>query len=297
MRIFRHRKSCNRGTESGQAYTEFLVLTLALVPLYLSIQLVGKYLDVKQKNIEAGRYAVWERAVFSDANAPWNNAGLERSKADADIAREVDERLFGHPLRPLSAPSGTSNEDTPLWQTHDQQPLLEPAGSRASTTIAEGRAPAGVLVVDQVAHDGLPLLGSAINAISDAIAALGEPIGCDGIGVDFESGLNLGAQNFVQAQVSTPLTLYFLEEPQDLTMTSNAGLLTNAWSAPSERVFRDRVDQLVFDEAVGCITVPAQVIGLASFGPNTALFGEALNAHPVEASVDSSVLLPDYVDD
>jgi len=61
-----------RRHSDGQALTETLVTLVALVPVFMLIPYLGKYLDVKHKTEDGARYALWERTVYSDPGASWN---------------------------------------------------------------------------------------------------------------------------------------------------------------------------------------------------------------------------------
>lgn len=52
--LFSNKISTN---ERGQAMTEFLIsASFVLVPLFLGISLLGKYIDIKHAGIQAARY-------------------------------------------------------------------------------------------------------------------------------------------------------------------------------------------------------------------------------------------------
>src|SRR5512147_2715603 len=74
----------------GQALVEFLIAaTLVLIPLFLIIPLLGKYMDLKATTIQAARYAAWERTVWF-GSADWPAA----QKDDIKIQREIQQRFF-----------------------------------------------------------------------------------------------------------------------------------------------------------------------------------------------------------
>ena len=57
--------SNNRQFQSGQAMTEFIIsASFFLVPLFLAMSLIAKYIDIKQANVQAARYQVWEYTVW-----------------------------------------------------------------------------------------------------------------------------------------------------------------------------------------------------------------------------------------
>jgi hypothetical protein len=109
--------------QHGQAITEFVVVCLLMVPLFLAVVYVGKYSDVKQTAIEASRYAVWERAVDPTS----------AHKSDAQIQQELEVRIVGNggrndgKLQSTDAAASTSTDDTaynPLWFDQGHKRML-----------------------------------------------------------------------------------------------------------------------------------------------------------------------------
>jgi len=301
--------------QNGSAATEFVISLVAFVPLFLSIPLLGKYADIKHKNIEASRYAVWERTIWSDEGARWNDD--EQSKSDAQIHLEMDRRLFSHPLQAMHHTDSSVN---PLWTNHLGESLLTDTGTGpdgrqqvSTSTLDEynptkhlsGLARADAEAVDAVAFNGLseiPVLGDlagllqdskALHAIDSGLSALG--IEC-GIGVNLNSGLDLGGDNFAKASVTTPAVNRIGGQEERLEFQASAAILSNAWSAPSEERFQERVDGLVPNQLVGCVTAPgALTFGLVGTkgGP---LFGEGRLSHSVGVAADTAVLPSAYVE-
>ena len=58
---------------AGQSAVEFLVLALALLPLFLLLPLLGKYLDLGHATEHAARYVAFESAIAGPA--AWNSIG------------------------------------------------------------------------------------------------------------------------------------------------------------------------------------------------------------------------------
>ena len=308
------RLACRSARQNGSAATEFVISLTVFVPLFLSIPLLGKYADIKHKNIEASRYAVWERTIWSDEGASWNDD--EESKSDEQIHLEMDRRLFSHPLQSMHHTDNTVN---PLWANHKGESLLANVGEgdqrqqASEATLDEynptqhlsGLARADAEVVDAIAFNGLsqiPVLGdltrllqdsTALHAIDSGLSALG--VDC-GIGVNLNSGLSLGGDNFAQASVTTPAVNRIGDQATRLEFEASAAILSNAWSAPSEDRFQERVDGLVPNQLVGCVTAP----GALTFGlvgrRGGALFGEGRLSHPVGVAADTAVLPDPYVE-
>jgi hypothetical protein len=112
-------------SHTGQAMVEFLIVsTLVLVPLFLAVPLLGKFLDLKSTAIQAARYAAWERTVWY-GGSDWS-AG---SKDDAMIQREIRQRFFSNTAtNKLQAGDGNmagwDGGPKPLWRDRAGNPML-----------------------------------------------------------------------------------------------------------------------------------------------------------------------------
>ena len=79
--------------QSGQAMTEFNITAMfLLVPLFLIIPLIGKYIDIRHSSVQTARTAAWERTVwFEQENWP-RDAGRAQFKSERDIERVATMR-------------------------------------------------------------------------------------------------------------------------------------------------------------------------------------------------------------
>lgn len=273
----------------GQAMTEFLISMAFFVPVFITVPLLGKYIDLKQNTISANRYAVWERTVWSDARAGWNDG--ENHKSDNSIGREIQWRFFGHPLQSVGASGATMNT---LWRDYKQRALLRTVNGNA---IGERASPVPKPGVDNVAYSGIPVLGGLASAASSVTSKLGSAIpGCAGLpGIDFSHGLNLGGRTYAVATVTATMS-DFTVSGGILDIQAKGAILSDAWAAPSdESALRKRIGNLVPEEIVGCTAVAgAKTFGLLSMGSYSFLFGEGLDADHIDTVASSNVLLPEY---
>ena len=136
----RNRPARASDVSRGGALTEFAVLTMIMVPMALSIPMIGNLIDLKQTAVQASRYAVWE-ATVDDGGLPPDN---------------VRARFFGEASAPIaSAPSAAGHNA--LWG----------AGGAAADGSA-GRRVAGDGLPER--FDGVSPEGFAID--EDSVAAL-----------------------------------------------------------------------------------------------------------------------------
>ncbi|MCG8379453.1 MAG: hypothetical protein MI865_08275, partial [Proteobacteria bacterium] len=147
--------------QSGQAMTESVIAaSFVLVPLFLLIPLLGKYIDLHQTAIQAARYEAWEYTVwYSDQNeVPLNavdNTGTQlRSPAIpvkniATLQAESRLRFFSREAHSRNAierdliGEGTWNisDANPFWQDHADNSLLANTTSINSTLVSNNNTP------------------------------------------------------------------------------------------------------------------------------------------------------------
>ncbi len=266
---------------------ETLISMVVFIPLFLSIPVLGKYMDIKQKALEATRYAAWERTIWAGDNGIGWGDGQVNIKSMQEVITEIDRRFYGHPLQGLDDSRQTEN---PLWGTRqggedirflgrrasDAQDTDNVTALRAELPRYESRPPgydAGI--VDAVANGG-DFGGGALDGIStNGIPGIGSD--CEVPGVDFDTGLFLGRSNRVNLMLETPIN-NVLGQP-DLVISTRAGILSNAWVVPrdSEDFYKTRVGRITASEPLSCFVA---IIGELSPGVDEPLFGEARRATP-----------------
>lgn len=95
-----------------------IVLCLVLVPLFLLVPVLGKYMHIRQLAQQATRAAAWEATSSPSYAIP----------STALVRPQLIERHFGATDAPISshAPTGTAERlDNPLLNTFSDQPLLQ----------------------------------------------------------------------------------------------------------------------------------------------------------------------------
>jgi hypothetical protein len=108
-----------RRSQGGQATTEFAVLALALVPLFILVPLIGKYIDLNQTAEQASRYVAFE-ASARNTRSSW--------KTDEELAVEVRRRFFSNSDAPVKTGDEAGNfaaHRNPVWSDHAGKPLLQ----------------------------------------------------------------------------------------------------------------------------------------------------------------------------
>jgi len=191
--------------QRGQAIVEFLVGALVLIPLFLLMPLIGKYLDIKQATIAASRKLAFECTV--------RYADCSNLNGNPSFADEIRMRFFAGDQSPVltndlpGQDAVQAGQGNPLWVDNRGRPLLEnysDVGIRADASDID---------------PGAGLVTSLLNA------------GPGTFGLDLKQGL-FDAR--VQAQLSkndggadflTQLDSLFLK------MQFHTAIMTNAWTA------------------------------------------------------------------
>lgn len=100
-----------KSRHSGQALTEFLIVTLfLLLPLFLALPLLSKMFEIQHRTQESARYMAWERTVWSKQSRPF--ATETALKSDDEMAAEVRSRLWLSPYERLSTDPGNQNKNS-----------------------------------------------------------------------------------------------------------------------------------------------------------------------------------------
>lgn len=315
--------------QCGAALTEFVIVMLFFTPVLIGMPLIAKYGDIKSKTIEASRYAAWERTVWSDRTARRNDGEREIFKTNDQIREEIDRRFFGNPVQGLHDQTASVNH---MWRTRDgelmlsadtaDEPMVTPRRTTLSlrhdnpTDMLPGRAQAAARAVDAVAFAFDPNdahFGTVVGAGEDGVfgdaesseflsGLTGGRLQCNPLGIDIRDGLNLGAKGFATADVTVLANDYMHgDAPERYAFQARSAVLGNAWSAPDEDVFGQRVDNMAIGDMAGCITLLGEGVGaLTSLGSGRFLFGEGMKANPVEdfnsSGSSHSRVLPRYLE-
>ena len=113
------RRVARRMRLQGQALTEFLVIAVALVPLFLLIPVIAKYQDIAHTTQMASRYSAFDSLVRNDSQ---NSA-----KSTSQLQDEVRRRFFSNSDAPIKtgdvAGDFKANQNL-FWRTPDDKPLI-----------------------------------------------------------------------------------------------------------------------------------------------------------------------------
>ena len=211
-----------RCTQRGQATTEFAVLALVLVPLFIAVPLVGKYIDMMQAAESASRYVAFEAAA-RNTSSTW--------KTDAELATEVRRRFFSTANAPVKTGDVVGEFPAfrnPLWSDHSGKPLLDNFGT---SVLAKGEV-------------------ASLNAIASAIYRSPLELSNDNL---YTATVDL---KFANVAGFAPF------DTINLSTSRRTVLLADAWTARNPAAIRDKIEDSVTMYPIGKIKEIIDVFGL-----------------------------------
>jgi hypothetical protein len=203
---FESRRAARR-CQCGQATTEFVVVCLALVPIFFLFPLVLKYLDLFRTTEEASRYVAFESTVHLP--------GTPQTKSDEQMSQEVARRFFSNTeaqIRTGEKPIDDTAHRLPLWSDNRGHALINDFKKSVSATSKvedfNWHAPTRFVWHDQ---------------------------------------MNLPEKNLVTGSVTVkpdnlPGLRYF--DKLDLQVTRKTAVLVDAWSGRDEQAAKDVVQRM-----------------------------------------------------
>lgn len=222
--------------QQGQAMIETLIVCLTvLVPLFLAIPLLGKYLDVRTAAVQSARYAAWERTVWYGGGAAsslgWfgaNNRWKANAKSDDEIRSEIATRILSRnsvgnvsndafsSINDKSA-SGFRNGGTlPLWTARDGSPMLAEYGD----------------VTGRVANQQSP---GSMNRVLTPIANFAATLGPFTLEMNgrYKANIDLGVKQFKYESQGGDYAAQqnFSPSREKWVFSESSTLVANGWSA------------------------------------------------------------------
>jgi len=258
----------HRNRQLGQSMTEFLFCaSFALVPLFLSISLLAKYIDIKQANIQASRYQAWEYTVwFANNSEPMTGfeAVNQPIKSTAFTQLETQRRFFTDPgtentTQAITATDGTlgwSNDiANPLWSDHLGIPLYSGVAGVSDSLQSSEDTPT-LPVVGDVMNIMFDVIDFAFSAIGDLMNLLGSSVGFTAINTEGYAKSNMSMEVAINPAFVNIATIHGSRGTSDeltggtLDFSTNASVLSDAWNAGG--------NEHVYNQAGG--TVPTTLL-------------------------------------
>lgn len=211
----------------GQALTEFLVVALALVPLFLLMPLIAKYQDIVHQTQMASRYVAFDAAARNE----WQNSW----KDPAQLAAEVRRRFFSNPDAPIKTNDTAGNFDANrnlFWRGPTNEPLIADFDADVAISFGEN-AGASQAAGFKASKDGDPFNKLGGSAASTNIA--------DQFSLK-AAGIFTGNVSVKLANTPAFLKSYQPFDKMDLSITRHTSVVVNGWDADSSQKVVDRID-------------------------------------------------------
>ena len=268
----------------GQAMAEFSVTAVfVLVPIFLLIPLVGKYIDLRHTAVQSARQAAWERTVWFERSASGVDTVPKASSApfrsDIEIERVAVNRVMGASGRGLDVGDWdvdlVEQDLNPLWRDHRGQQMVRLSDPEPVTALGTDRdlPTNGFLFFETVetVEDGingvLAYANAPIDAAESALSSIGLNVNLPSAPqIDIFSKYHLegfyaprteipindmpGVANFGQA--GGPF------ENLGLRMQGRAALIADGWTAEGSTQFAEWTDDYVPTKAIAPAFTPMQ---------------------------------------
>ncbi len=206
-----------RQQQGGQALTEFLVLALALTPLFLLIPLIAKYQDISHASQIASRYVAFEAVTR-------NPSTINNWKPESQLADEVRRRFFTNTDATIKSNDTADNsaaQQNLFWRNYKSEALINNVNN--DVTLSFG-------------FEQNPTQNDAFNAASDGSPFL------------LNNQFNLAANGIYTANVTTTLanlptglTSYQPFDQINLSMRRSTSIVLNPWQARNPQQVEDNV--------------------------------------------------------
>ncbi|MES2161627.1 MAG: hypothetical protein V4476_10765 [Pseudomonadota bacterium] len=231
-----------RRRDRGQGLTEFLVLAVALVPLYLLIPLIAKYQDVASQVAMAGRYVTFEAMTRNDAQSTW--------KTPAELAGDVRRRFFSNADAPIKTGDVAGNflaNQNLFWRGPDDSALIADFDRDVAVSFGPDLKPAHADAFTS-ASDGKPFNGMAATSLGIHTA---EKLGLD------SRGIYTGNVTVQLAKLPAGLASYKPFDSISLAITRHTSVVIDGWAARSAAQVQTRIDS-------GVLVPATKIRGVAS---------------------------------
>lgn len=256
--------------QGGQALVEMVVTGLFfLVPLFLAVVAMGKFIDVQHTTNMGARYAAWERTVWYENGGRFDDINAPNQKSAAQIHAELTARLFNDRSRNTSVIANSDKNATsfvngidPLWRDNAGVRYLR-RYDQAGTGIAVGRPNR------DVAGRALGLITS-LPLPTGVTGSLVPPLPSDTFSTATVS-LREIARDSQSYQRLWPRSSVWIDEWRGLDFKATGAIVSNTWGANGSSGTHDMVAQAVptaqgLGRAVGAVVD----VGLTAWDRNMA---------------------------
>jgi len=252
--------------ENGAALIEFIVIAMfVLVPMYLAVQALGKFADVRSVANNAARYAAWEKTVWhEETTSDFSKINTPNQKSTLSIHHEMLVRVFNDRAAGLKytdsdkAATAFAKGTDPLWRDTAGTPLLSNSASIGLTAKYE--------------KPTKDILGSAIGlinkiAVPSITGTLAPSVPSDTLAVVSFNLDKVGDKSEVYKRLWSKQAGL----PADwvgLDYVASAAILSNTWASNAARGTKDMVAMSVpTAKGLGVAVTAATAVALLAWDP------------------------------
>lgn len=234
---------------AGAAIIEFIVSLVFIAPVFVLFPYLAKYLSVKQVNIQASRYALWEKTIWSSYPEQWKDG--ENSKHDRQLSEELNQRFFHDQKSSIDKQPVYRNR---FWVDNVGRKITV-QGNTSMLYSNNNYSPVRNDFSDRLAYEGFDEASLRYNPASGICRQDND--------LNTVNGMQLGAETFTRIKViSATRNLFkrFHENGSPISFSSEGGILANTWSVSSRELYQRRVSGLVLDQTVLCHVRTARLL-------------------------------------
>lgn len=280
----------------GQAMTEFVVsAAFVLVPLFILVPIIGKYVDMKHTAIQTARYEAWEYtahyASLGDQSSGFNAVANSKKpvKPVGNLRDESRRRFFVQTNAGLNT-GGDSDailpaEVRPLWHYHSGLTMYDPGALDTVSDLDQNLTPDPTGVLSAILY----VIQVVFSAIADVLSAVASAIGATPVGFDavnaegyFKSTVSIPVRNppeYTAFKLANTAPLFITN--RNVQMVAHAGVLTQGWSAGGVAHTQSQAKGMVPTALIGMIlndpiplqSVVAAVLLSPELSPDSLKFG------------------------
>lgn len=228
--------------QRGQAMVEALIASaLVLVPLFLAIPVIAKYMDIKSSAVQAARYAAWERTVWYGGDAAATSFSSNKwdanAKTDTIIRKEIGKRLLSDNNDVAFTNSDTSGgAPRRFWNDRLGNGLLQPYDESNSLTAGGNASGTGNNISPGIMNDLLSPLMNVTSVVSnftlDTNAEYTAQVALNVQQVAYNTGAALGGcTNDAADPTSCQGIQDFIATGTKMSFSEKNVLVANGWSA------------------------------------------------------------------
>lgn len=246
--------SATRLSARGSALIEFIVLSIAMIPIVFMVPMLGKLIDLRHTTIVAGRYVAWEQAMGSAKKGISHSSAVVGSRfySSPEAAIKTIDVQDTDAGNVSDGSGGIGGGVNPLW---GKVTARESSGS-ATSFWKSFEFQDAVVGKSETLESSLnhASLGGVAGTVSDSIQSLGSALDfASGVRWDLPGGDYATGEVRVEAQVGNLLTPVSSNcgvnsqssgsstggSPSGVTgdstlcFTETTAILTDTWSVPA----------------------------------------------------------------